>query len=62
LLHGRLYGPAIFPQALEATNDLVERGIPVVAAGGIYSSTQIDAMLAAGARAVQLDTWLWRGA
>jgi dihydroorotate dehydrogenase len=62
LLRGRLYGPGIFPQALAVTRDLAERGIPVIGAGGIYSPAQIDSMLAAGARAVQLDTWLWRGA
>lgn len=62
LLHGRLYGPALYPQALAVTRELAARGIAVIGAGGIYSPAQIDSMLAAGAQAVQLDAWLWRGA
>jgi dihydroorotate dehydrogenase (NAD+) catalytic subunit len=61
LLHGRLYGPGIFPQALAVVQVLADQGIAVIGAGGIYSPAQVEAMLAAGARAVQLDTWLWRG-
>ena len=61
LLRGRLYGPAFFPQALAAVQALVGAGIPVIGAGGIYRRSDIEAMLAAGAMAVQLDTVLWRG-
>jgi dihydroorotate dehydrogenase (NAD+) catalytic subunit len=58
---GRLYGPAIFPLALQAVSRLAEAGLPVIASGGVYSSRDAEAMLAAGALAVQLDSVLWRG-
>lgn len=59
--HGRLYGPAIFPQALAAVQFLTATGIPAIGAGGIYHEKQVEAMLAAGAQFVQLDAVLWRG-
>ena len=59
--HGRLYGPALFPQALAAVQALTRRDIPVIGAGGIYTLAQAEAMLQAGAIAVQLDAVLWRG-
>jgi len=58
---GRLYGPGIFPLALQTVQALAAQGIPVVGVGGIYRSGQAQAMLAAGAIAVQVDTALWRG-
>jgi dihydroorotate dehydrogenase (NAD+) catalytic subunit len=61
LVHGRLYGPAIFPLALNAVKSLLEQGFPVIGGGGIYSLEQAEAMIAAGALAVQLDSVLWRG-
>jgi dihydroorotate dehydrogenase (NAD+) catalytic subunit len=60
-VHGRLYGPGLFPQALAAVKLLVERGLTVIGAGGVYSLEQAERMIAAGAHAVQLDTVLWRG-
>jgi len=60
LVTGRIYGPSVFPQALSAIANLAAMGIPVIAAGGIYRQEDIDAMLAAGALAVQLDAVLWR--
>jgi dihydroorotate dehydrogenase (NAD+) catalytic subunit len=61
MVSGRLYGPAIFPLALEMVRSLVRAGVPVIGAGGIYQAEQVQAMLAAGAIAVQLDAVLWRG-
>lgn len=61
LVFGRLYGPAIFPLALIAVQALVHAGLNVIGAGGIYSGKQIEAMLAAGAAAVQIDAALWLG-
>lgn len=58
---GRLYGPAIFPQALAAVTSLARSGIPVIGAGGVYSPGEAEAMLAAGALAVQVDAVLWIG-
>jgi len=60
LVHGRLYGPAVFPNALAVVEDLVAVGLPVIAAGGIQSTEDAESMLAAGAIAVQLDILLWR--
>jgi dihydroorotate dehydrogenase (NAD+) catalytic subunit len=60
-VHGRLYGPAIYPQALAVVEAYAQAGLPVIGAGGIYSRLQADEMLAAGALAVQLDSVLWRG-
>lgn len=59
-VHGRLYGPAIFPMMLEILIRLSGRNIPLIAGGGIYSLDQIKVALSAGAVAVQLDTLLWR--
>jgi dihydroorotate dehydrogenase (NAD+) catalytic subunit len=61
LAHGRLYGPAIFPQALSAIQLLTPLGVPVIGGGGVYSMEQAEFMLATGAFAIQLDTVLWRG-
>jgi dihydroorotate dehydrogenase (NAD+) catalytic subunit len=57
---GRLYGPAVFPLALAAVQALVKLGLPVIGAGGIYSTADGQAMLDAGAVAVQVDAVLWR--
>ena len=61
LLRGRLYGPALFPLALAALQALRPLGIPLIGAGGVYQDWQIEAMLGAGALAVQLDSVFWRG-
>lgn len=60
LVHGRLYGPGVLPIALAAVRNLVQMGLTVIGAGGIYSLQDADSMLAAGAHAVQLDAVLWR--
>ena len=59
LLRGRMYGPALFPQALAAVQALSKMGLPVIGAGGIYRQADAAVMLSAGALAVQLDTILW---
>lgn len=61
LVYGRLYGPALYPQALAIVRQLSLAGLPVIGAGGIYSQAQAQAMLSAGALAVQIDSLLWRG-
>lgn len=60
LVSGRLYGPALLPQALEATRQLARQNLPVIAAGGVYSPADGEALLAAGAMAVQVDAGLWK--
>lgn len=61
LLAGRLFGPALFPQALWVVREAARSGIPVIGGGGVYSREDVEAMLEAGALAVQVDTVLWRG-
>jgi dihydroorotate dehydrogenase len=58
---GRLYGPAVFPLALETITGIRANGVeaPLFAAGGIYRRDQMEAMLSAGASGVQLDGALW---
>lgn len=58
---GRLYGPALFPQALAALRALLPLGLPVVVGSGVYSASDARACLAAGAAAVQFDLPLWKG-
>ena len=62
MTQGRLYGPANLPLALRVVHELSQMGIPTLGAGGVYTQAHKDAMLAAGALAVQLDSVLWRGA
>lgn len=61
IVSGRLYGPAIFPQALEVVRQCANAGFPVIGAGGVEGQAQTEAMLAAGAVAVQMDVALWKG-
>jgi dihydroorotate dehydrogenase len=58
-LRGRLYGPAIFPQALAKVQVLQQYGFPVVGAGGVFKEQDAESMLESGAMAVQLDAVLW---
>jgi dihydroorotate dehydrogenase len=60
LTRGRLYGPGLFPQALEVVRGISELGLPVIGAGGVYAMRQVEAMLSAGAIAVQVDAVFWR--
>jgi dihydroorotate dehydrogenase (NAD+) catalytic subunit len=61
VVRGRIYGPAIFPLALAALQELEPLGVALIGAGGVYSQDHVQAMLDAGASAVQLDALLWRG-
>ena len=62
MVQGRLYGPAILPVALRMVHELSKMSIPTIGAGGVYTQEHKDAMMAAGAFAVQLDSILWCGA
>ncbi len=59
LTMGRLYGPSLFPQALELVHTAAKMGLPVIGAGGIWKRDQAEAMIQAGAFAVQIDAQLW---
>ncbi len=59
-VRGRLYGPAVFPFALQAITALKESvHVPVFAGGGVYSRVQALALVEAGADGVILDGVLW---
>jgi len=60
LTTGRLYGPALFPLALAGVRAAQKTGLPIIAGCGVYRVADGDALLAAGAWAVQLDTVLWK--
>ncbi len=59
LVTGRLFGPALYPKSLEIVHLAARLGLPVIGAGGVSSQAEADAMLAAGALAVQIDSALW---
>lgn len=59
-LNGRYYGPALLPLALEALRRLDGLGIPIIAGCGVYSRGDGEALLRAGAWAVQVDAALWQ--
>ena len=56
---GRQFGPGIFPSALAAAREVIDTGLPLIAAGGIYKPEQAAALLDMGAIGVQLDAVLW---
>ena len=59
LVTGRLYGPSLFPRAFETVYSAAKLGLPIIGAGGVWTKENADAMLAAGAMAVQVDAVLW---
>lgn len=62
LITGRLYGPSLFPRALETVYSAAKLGLPILGAGGVWSTENAEAMLAAGALGVQIDAALWNPA
>ena len=62
IVTGRLYGPSLFPQTLETVYSAVKIGLPIIGSGGVYSKGNAEAMLSAGALAVQVDAALWNPA
>lgn len=59
LITGRLYGPSLFPKSLETVYSAAKLGFPIIGAGGVWNKENADAMLSAGALAVQIDAALW---
>ena len=59
LVTGRLYGPSLFPRALETVYSAAKLGLPIIGAGGVWAKESVEAMLSAGALAVQVDAALW---
>lgn len=62
IIRGRLYGPAVLPHTLKIVDELARLGVPTIGGGGVYSRQDMEAIMAAGALAVQLDSVLWRSA
>lgn len=57
---GRLYGPCVFPLALQAVTRLAPAlDVPLLAGGGITNLAERQAVLHAGAAAAVLDIALW---
>jgi len=59
LITGRLYGQSLFPRSLETVYSAAKLGLPIIGAGGVWAKENADAMLSAGALAVQVDAALW---
>ena len=59
LTTGRLYGPSLFPRAVETVHSASKLGLSVIGAGGVWNQQQAEAMLSVGALAVQVDAALW---
>lgn len=59
LITGRLYGPSLFPKSLETVYSAAKLGFPIIGAGGVWNKENADAMISAGALAVQIDAALW---
>jgi dihydroorotate dehydrogenase len=60
LVHGRLHGPGLFPQMLDALLSLRGLDIPVIL-GGVCTMDDANAALKHGAAAVQIDHICWSG-
>lgn len=59
LISGRLYGPSLFPRALDLVHSAAMLGLPTIGAGGVWTDTDAAEMLSAGAMAVETDAQLW---
>ena len=59
IVTGRLYGPSLFPRGLETVYSAAKLGLPIIGAGGVWTKENAEAMLSAGALAVQVDAALW---
>lgn len=59
LVSGRLFGRAFYPQALEVVQSAGRAGLPVIGSGGVSERAEAEAMMRAGALAVQMDAALW---
>ncbi len=60
MVAGRLFGPSLFPISFELVLAAARLGIPLIGSGGVYSLENANAMLEAGALAVQMDSALWK--
>jgi dihydroorotate dehydrogenase len=56
---GRMYGRSLFPRALDVVRSAAMIGLPIIGSGGVWSQADAEAMLKAGAIAVETDARLW---
>jgi dihydroorotate dehydrogenase len=57
---GRLYGPALLPQALRLVREIRALvSLPIIGAGGVHTRADVEAMLDAGAAAAMIDSAAW---
>ena len=59
LITGRMYGQSLFPRALDVVRSAAMIGLPMIGSGGVWSATDVESMLKAGAIAVETDAQLW---
>ena len=59
---GRLFGPSLFPLSLDVVQSAAKLGLPIIGSCGVWSRENADAMISAGALAVQVDAALWNPA
>ena len=59
LITGRMFGPSLFPRALDLVRSAAMIGLPVIGAGGVWTDADAESMLKAGAMAVETDAQLW---
>jgi dihydroorotate dehydrogenase len=59
IVTGRLFGPSLFPQSLDILRSAAKLSIPIISSGGVWAKENANAMLSAGALAVQVDAALW---
>ncbi|MBL8099989.1 MAG: hypothetical protein JNK81_12450, partial [Anaerolineales bacterium] len=59
IITGRLYGKSLFPRSLDIIRSAGMIGLPIIGAGGVWTDTDVESMLEAGAMAVETDTQLW---
>ena len=61
LVGGRIYGPWLKAQTLRFVGQIASRiEIPIIACGGVHTSADARDYIDAGAKAVQIDTLLWK--
>jgi dihydroorotate dehydrogenase (NAD+) catalytic subunit len=56
---GRMYGQSLFPRSLDIVRSAAMSGIPIIGSGGVWTDTDVESMLKAGAMAVETDAQLW---
>jgi len=59
LVAGRMYGRGFFPLVMEAVRRCAGGGLPLIAGCGVFWVEDGQALLKAGAAAIQLDAVLW---